>query len=132
VEEMGGPPTGAVGWALGCERMVIALQAAQRGEPSPAVDVCMVAFDEEALQENAVYADKLRNAGLRVACGYDQQSVKSQMRQANASGAAWVVMRGGDERSQGTVKLKNMHSGEEEFVKADGLVETLRQRIHPS
>jgi histidyl-tRNA synthetase len=67
-----------------------------------------------------------------VVCGFDLQSVKAQMRQANNLGAKWVVMRGGDERSQDAVKLKDMHSGAEELVPADEMVTALRQRLNRS
>ena len=121
VESMGGAPTGAVGFAIGEERLMIAL-AAVRGEEekAKAADVFLVSMDEEAIGENLVLSDALRTAGISVALLPEKASAKSQFRQANASGAPCVLIRGGDERGKGIWNLKMMESGEQkEFTKEE-------------
>jgi histidyl-tRNA synthetase len=113
VTDMGGPATGAVGFALGVERVLMALRAGSVSVPAAAAPVFLVAFDECAMQENLVLADRLRRAGITTVSAYDKQSPKAQMRQANNAGARIVLMRGGDERAADAYKLKDMTSGVE-------------------
>jgi histidyl-tRNA synthetase len=78
--------------------------------------VYLVSFDDAALRENLVLADAVRRAGITAFLSYDKQSMKAQMRHANAAGARWVIIRGEDERAQNAVKLKDMQTGEETLV----------------
>jgi len=127
IEQMGGPATGGVGFALGVERLVIALQHVARKAQQAAKTVYLVSCDEPALAENLVLADALRRAGITALAGYEQQSMKAQLRHANAAGARWAVIRGSDERAQGAVRLKNMETGDEALVPTVALVEKLRE-----
>ncbi len=125
VKEMGGPDTGGVGFGIGLERLVIALRGAEHRAAERAPDVFLVALDAAALRDNLALADTLRQRGLTVLAGYDVQSVKAQMRQANNAGAAWVVLQGEDERTQGVVKLKDMRGGSERFCAAQEAVDAI-------
>ncbi len=126
VEEMGGPPTGATGFALGVERLILALCEMKPGSRKGTAPVFFVSFDEPAVKENMILADALRRADIAAVTGYQKQSAKAQMRQANNLGARWVVMRGEDERRQGAVKVKDMSSGEERVIEESKLVDTFR------
>jgi len=117
VESMGGAPTGAVGFAIGEERLMIALAAIKGEEDNvPATDLFMVSMDEDAIGENLVLADALRTMGVSVAVLPEKASVKSQFRQANASLAPYVLIRGGDERSKGVWNLKDMKNSTQKEV----------------
>lgn len=117
VESMGGAPTGAVGFAIGEERLMIALAAIKGEEESvPTTDLFMVSMDEEAITENLVLADALRTMGVSVAVLPEKASVKSQFRQANASLAPYVLIRGGDERLKGVWNLKDMKNSTQKEV----------------
>ena len=126
VKEFGGPPTGAVGFAIGVERLIIALKKLEQTESSEKISVFFVSFDEPALIENIVFAEKLRQAGISAVTGYKKQSVKAQMRQANSLGAKWVVMRGEDERLKNSVKIKNMETSEEKIVDENEIEESVK------
>jgi histidyl-tRNA synthetase len=126
VKEFGGPPTGAVGFAIGVERLIIALKKLEQTETTEAISVFFVSFDEPALVENIVFAEKLRQAGISAVTGYKKQSVKAQMRQANSLGAKWVIMRGEDERQKNSVKIKNMETSEEKIVDENEIEENVR------
>ena len=128
VESMGGAPTGAVGFAIGEERLMIAL-AAVRGEEekAKAADVFLVSMDEEAIGENLVLSDALRTAGISVALLPEKASAKSQFRQANASGAPCVLIRGGDERGKGIWNLKMMESGEQKEVTKEEILSFFKE-----
>jgi len=126
VEDFGGPPTGAVGFAIGVERLILALKDLGKDNGEEPVSVCFVSFDEKALTENIVFAEKLRKAGISAVTAYQKQSVKAQMRQANNLDAKWVVMRGEQERAKNSVKIKNMETGKETIVSEDKIENSIR------
>ena len=128
IASMGGSPCGAVGFAIGEERLMIAL-AAVRGEDekAKAADVFLVSMDEEAIGENLSLADALRSAGIFAALLPEKASAKSQFRQANASGAPCVLIRGGDEREKGIWNLKKMESGEQKEVTKEEILSFFKE-----
>ena len=128
IQEMGGPAMGGVGFALGVERLVIALEKTAAQQRTAGMSVYLVSFDDVALRENLVLADELRRAGITALLSYEKQSIKAQMRHANAAGARWVVIRGEDERAQGAVKVKDMATGEEALVAHNAVLARLREK----
>ncbi len=115
VSQLGGPDVGAVGFALGLERIMLAL--GENGFASPQrPEVFVIALDEEILGRAWELTSHVRRAGIRTDMAYQVSSVKSLMRQANKSGAAKVVILGKDELARGVVSLKDMGSGEQEDV----------------
>lgn len=109
-EQIGGKPTPAVGWALGMERILELLkeQGLLPGQPVP--DAYAVVPDAAALPQVMPVLRALREAGARVqmhAGGADGMgSMKSQFKKADASGARWALIFGGDELARGEVALK--------------------------
>ncbi len=128
---LGGRELAGVGFAIGLERVVGVLQALGRDkdliEPPPSL-VWLVGLGGEAMKRNLALMQTLRAAGLacRMAPG---GSMKSQMRAANKSGAAWAVIRGDDELAKNMVALKNMATGEQEFLPLDQLAGKLALHI---
>ncbi|NLG34901.1 MAG: histidine--tRNA ligase [Lentisphaerae bacterium] len=128
--KLGGRELAGVGFAIGLERVVAVLQALGRDAammPPPPPLVWLVGLGEEAAGQNLVLMQKFRGAGLtcRMATG---GSMKSQMRAANKAGAAWTVIRGGDELAQGRATIKNMETGEQESLPLDQVAGELRRR----
>ncbi len=120
-----------VGFAIGLERVVGVLQTLGRDrdllEPPPPL-VWLVGLGDAAVVRNLALMQQLRAAGL--ACRMSPGgSMKSQMRAANKSGAAWTVIRGDDELAQGVAGLKDMVAGVQETLPADQLPELLAARI---
>lgn len=111
VEMFGGPPTAAVGWALGMERLLLLL--ANR------VQRCLAAFIVSSSPDRALsLANQLRQAGVSCDLDFPAQGVAArsftkQLQQANKVGAAWAVILGEEELASGTATLKNMASGEQ-------------------
>jgi histidyl-tRNA synthetase len=106
-----------VGFAMGLERMILAIQAAQE---APAVqaesrpDVWLVSMGKAAEDANFLLARTLRaESKLTVQGDFDGRSMKAQMRMANRSGARWVVICGDDELSKGVFCTKDLVSGEQ-------------------
>lgn len=124
---MGGRELAGVGFAIGLERVVGVLQALGRdaalAEPPPPL-TWLVGLGEEAAKQNLALMQSLRSAGIccRMAPG---GSMKSQMRAANKSGAAWTVIRGDEELARGVAALKDMVSGEQQNLPLARLADEL-------
>ena len=108
VEEMGGPPTPAVGWAAGIERLSMLLSATP-GVVAPVV-VIPIGDVAEAAAVDAVQS--LRRAGIRAEIGY-RGNLKRRMERANKLGARAAVIIGETEASRGVAQVKNLSTGEQ-------------------
>ena len=120
-----------VGFAIGLERVVGVLQALGRADAllaAPPKLVWLVGLGDEAMKQNLALMQRLRAANVvcRMAPG---GSMKSQMRAANKSGAAWAVIRGDDELTQGVAALKDMVAGTQETVPIQTLPGVLAAKI---
>lgn len=109
-EQIGGKPTPAVGWALGMERILELLKEQGRLPEAPVPDAYAVVPDAADVARVMPVLRALRAAGARVqmhAGGADGMgSMKSQFKKADASGACWALIFGGDELARGQVALK--------------------------
>ena len=116
VEKLGGRATPAVGWAMGIERFVALFEACGGKAPDTGADVYIVAVGEGTLQRAVGLAEQLRDAiaGIRVELNLGGGSFKSQMKRADNSNAAFALIRGERELSEGRVGLKPMHTREEQ------------------
>lgn len=117
VEELGGPPTPAIGFAIGEERILASL-AAQPGPPeSPTyTGVYVATAGSEAFPTALDLVQTLRRRGLRAAVDLEGRSLKAQMRQANKDQYRYAVILGSDELARGEATLKDMLSGEQHAV----------------
>lgn len=112
IEMIGGKPTPGIGFAMGMERLIELMKG--QGEPaSPSqCDVYMVHQGEEAQLKAFILGERIRDAGLDVvlhcATAQGAGSFKSQMKKADASGAAFAVIIGEDEVNNGVVAVKSL------------------------
>jgi histidyl-tRNA synthetase len=114
VEQVGGKPAPACGFAIGVER-VLALLEEQGLEPeTPAVDAYLVHQGEAAGRFAWEVAERLRDAGLQVVFHCGGGSFKSQMKKADASGARFAVIVGDDEAAAGRASLKALRELKEQ------------------
>jgi histidyl-tRNA synthetase len=120
-----------VGFAIGLERVVGVLQTLGRAaaliQPPPPL-VWLVGLGDAATTQNLALMQTLRAAGLVCRMAYGG-SMKSQMRAANNSGAAWAVIRGDNELAQGVIALKDLTTGVQETLLLDQLATQLLARI---
>ena len=130
VELEGGKPTPGVGFAVGFERAMLALEAFG-GEMADDVERCVYVANAGAELRDEVFslANLLRSAGIRTECDYQGRSLKSQFKQADKVGAAYMVVIGGDELASGNVRLRDMGTGEEKLVARAELVDELLGRL---
>jgi histidyl-tRNA synthetase len=123
VEQLGGPPTPALGFGLGVSRTMLALAGQER--KTWQCDVHVIWLGESAEIALAAAMD-LRRAGLNTTISDEARSMRSQMREADRLGAKQAVILGTDEVSRKVARVKDMDSGEEREVSLSDLVAELR------
>ncbi|AXS79491.1 histidine--tRNA ligase [Dechloromonas sp. HYN0024] len=131
VEQLGGKPTPACGFAMGIERL-IALIKDSGGEPAaPTPDVYLVHQGDEAARLAFRVAEGLRDQGIDVLQHCGGGSFKSQMKKADGSGALFAVIIGDDEAATGEAQLKSLRQSgmEQRKLKVDELAEAIIGQI---
>jgi histidyl-tRNA synthetase len=129
VEQLGGPPTAAVGWALGLERLVLLLAQRQASPPGPTSPDLYVVNRGEAAEGLALQlARRCRLAGLAVELDLSGSAFAKQFKRADRSGARWAVVIGETEAAQGMVVLKDLRGlgGEDRHLPLETLPELLQ------
>ena len=127
VEQLGGKPAPACGFAMGIERLIALIRDAG-GEPAgPAPDVYLVHQGEQASRLAFRVAEGLRDRGIDVLLHCGGGSFKSQMKKADGSGATFAVIIGDDEASTGEAQLKPLREegGAQLKLKVDDLAEAI-------
>ena len=110
VEDLGGPPTPGIGFALGVDRILLACDAEGAFAEAPAA-VQVFVVDVAGGQSAVVLCDRLRQAGLGVDRAFDSRSMKAQMKRADRSGATVAVIVGPDEQAAGAATVRDMRPG---------------------
>jgi len=127
IEELGGKPTPAIGFAIGMERIILNLKAQTVPiRPLPRPLVFIAHQGEEARNETVRLASRLRQAGIGVIMATGNRSLKAQLRQANNLGAQHAIIIGDEEIESGTVSLRDMTTSEQKTVKVSVLPELLK------
>jgi histidyl-tRNA synthetase len=120
VEELGGKPTPAFGFAAGIERILLAMDKNAEIEISEKRLDCFIAVPDTFVLTNAVaFAEKLRKAGLSAEIDLLGRSLKAQMREANRLNAKRVIIFGGDEFARGIYSIKDMTTGVQQELSLD-------------
>jgi len=122
IEELGGKPTPALGFAIGIERIILNLK--KQGisvPPLPQPQVFIAHIGDDAKAEAIKLAARLRQAGTGVTTAIGNKSLKAQLRQANTLGVRYTIIIGEDEIKTGTVILRDMTTGEQKTVPLDEL-----------
>jgi len=117
IEELGGKPTPAVGFAAGLERIILNLQKQKSDIPAlPKPDAFIAYLEEDAKIEAMKIASELREAGIAVIMATGDKSLRGQMRQANSLGIAYALILGEEEVSGQNVMLRDMRSGDQKSI----------------
>jgi histidyl-tRNA synthetase len=131
IERMGGKSAPACGWAMGMERVLELMKVSgSLPESQPQCDIYILHQGGETLIAAMIIAERLRSAGIDVVlfCPPDGQSAsfKSQMKKADASGAAYAVIIGPDELARNEAQIKDLRgSGEQQAVAFDQVLEAV-------
>ena len=129
MELEGGKPTPGLGFAVGFERIALALQAqgVDLGGSEPSCVYVACTPDVRSAVFGVVLA--LRNAGIRTEADYQGRSLKSQFKQADKLGARVCVVLGSDEVAAGVVTLRQMDTHEQVQVPVSDVVASVRERL---
>jgi histidyl-tRNA synthetase len=127
VETLGGPPTPAIGFAVGLERVISLLkEGGERGEKEAARSTLFIAaLGEAAKRRVAPLLFDLRKEGIRAEMDYGERSLKARMRQADRLGVRHVLIVGEEELKRGSGILRDMQSKHQEEVPLEALYDRL-------
>jgi len=133
VETCGGPPTPGIGYALGMERIILAMKN-QRSVTSEisGPDVFVVTAGQKASCEAFRLLFKIRSAGISADKDYLNRSLKAQMKHAGKTGARFAVIIGEEELVQGIVQVRDMNAKEQVAVKSSEVVGYLLDKVRYS
>ena len=130
--QLGGQDLSGIGFGLGVDRTVLALEA--EGKTIPGVEerasVFGVALGEEAKKEMVLIINKLRQAGISSDMSYGDRGLKGAMKGADRAGARFALVLGDQELANGTVALKDLAAHEQEDVALVDIVEVLAEKLH--
>ncbi|WEB43671.1 histidine--tRNA ligase [Streptomyces yunnanensis] len=129
-EMIGGPALPSVGWALGVDRTVLALEAEGITLDIPAATaVYAVPLGEEARRVLFGKVTELRRAGVATDFAYGGKGLKNAMKSANRSGARLALVAGERDLAEGVVQLKDLVSGEQTAIALDAVVDEVRRAL---
>ena len=110
VEQLGGKPTAAVGFAIGVERLLLLMEQQSVAVPDDAPQIYVVWQGEGAHMQALALAERMRNElkGLRLVVHAGGGKFKAQMKKADQSGASWALILGEQELEQQCVQVKSL------------------------
>jgi histidyl-tRNA synthetase len=129
-ESLGGPRLPGVGWALGVERTLLAMEAEGLRTPGPAgCAVFAVPLGEEAERRLFALVTDLRRAGVSADIATGGRGLKGAMKAADRSGATFAVVVGDRDLADGVAQVKEMSTGEQSELALDRLADELVHRL---
>jgi histidyl-tRNA synthetase len=116
---LGGPPTPGVGFAMGVDRVLLAMES-EGSQPPPArtPQTFVVAVGPDARAAGGALVDDLRGVGVSAIAAFEERPMKAQLKQADRAGAAFAAIVGERELADGTVTLRRLSDGIQETVPA--------------
>ncbi len=111
VEELGGPSTGAFGFAMGLERLLMAAGEPTEAAAAPRHGVYLAIAQPTLLNEGFQLAQQLRSRGVAALLDYDGRSLKAQLREADKAGVRFVAILGEQELKQHAITVKDLEQG---------------------
>ena len=125
VEQLGGRPTPAAGFAIGLERLaeLLALQGGSHQGVRP--HGYLVLLGEEAERQGLSLAERLRDAGLRIECNGGGGGLKTQLKRADRSGARHALLLGEDEVRNASITIKDLRDGAQRSIAQNELIDFL-------
>ncbi|MCR6096968.1 histidine--tRNA ligase [Salipaludibacillus agaradhaerens] len=127
VEEIGGPATPGIGFALSIERLLMALETQGIELPlEDGLDAYLVTMGDKAKTAAPKLLHQLRHEGLKVDADYLAKKVKGQMKAADRQQAKVVLIIGDEELATNSVMLKSMATGEQELVSITDITDKIK------
>jgi histidyl-tRNA synthetase len=127
IEQLGGKPTPAVGFAAGMERIVLNLKRQDIPIPTPPQPKVFLAYiGEEAKDKTIEYSSRLHSNGVSAILASSGRSLKAQLKQANALGASYTLIIGEEELEGNAVTLRDMRSGEQRRMSFEDALKSVK------
>ncbi|MDP8213107.1 MAG: histidine--tRNA ligase [Candidatus Zapsychrus exili] len=126
VSQLGGSAVDAVGFALGIERILLAIEG-KKVSNIKLLDCYVIALDESLFQKAFEILKTLRESGISADISYKATSLKNQMRYANKSCARKTIILGQDELEKGLITLKDMETGEQLQCSFEEIVNKIKE-----
>ncbi len=123
VESLGGKKSSGIGFAAGMERFLLAMNE-QNFESN--IDIYFINLDHKSISKVFSLTDKLRKNGFSVLTDTLRRSMKSQLREANRSGAKYAIILGDVELSENNITIKNLKNGEQETIQQNDLINKMQ------
>ncbi len=127
-EMLGGPPTPGIGFSIGQDRLILAVQAAATLKPATALAAYVVWMGDAALGVAARLVRELRVQGVSTEIDYDPIKIKKAMGVANKLQARFAIIIGDGELLSGKYQVKDMASGEQTELEPGAIAEYVRQK----
>ncbi|WP_432863293.1 histidine--tRNA ligase [Microbispora rosea] len=129
-EQIGGPALPSVGWALGVDRTVLAMEAeGLLAERPRGVEVFAVPLGEDARRRVFPLVSELRRAGLAVDMAFGGRGVKGAMKAADRSGARYALILGDRDIEAGAVQVKDLTTADQTAVPLAEVVQFLKGKL---
>jgi len=132
IEQLGGKPNHAIGFAMGMERMLALLETREDIPVAKAVDAYLIRVGEKAEREGLRFAETIRSEipSLKLQIAGDGGSFKSQFKKADKTGADFAIILGDDEVERGEVGIKFLRQNLDQQTIPQGLVVSfLREQL---
>ncbi len=131
IEELGGAPTGAIGFACGIERLLIAAGKENIQFPKTTEKIVYaIALGEPCFIKLFEITQILRKNQVPAILNFEQRSLKSQMRQADKSNCAFALILVDNELKSNSIIIKDMQSGQQHTANLENVVEELKNKIN--
>ncbi len=118
IEEMGGKPMPALGFAMGIERLILTMQSQECDFiPAKKCDIYIASMGEKALEKAVILAKELRDDGYYAEYDVMGRGLKAQMKYADKIGATFTMVLGDNELESKKARLKNMETGNETDIR---------------
>ena len=129
-EQLGGPSTPGIGFGMGLERLLLALEVEGVSLPDEKeLDIFFISIGEKVQEQTVRLIQQLRLEGLTVDKDYQGRKIKAQFKAADRLNAKYVIILGEDELNNNMVKVREMESGEEIEVSMEELVKTMKEKL---
>ncbi|MGH8632127.1 MAG: His/Gly/Thr/Pro-type tRNA ligase C-terminal domain-containing protein, partial [Burkholderiales bacterium] len=120
-----------IGWALGTDRLVLALEQTEAGKAAPRLDAFIVWLGDAAYKRARQLARTLRDAGVSVEIPYEEMKMKKALGRADQLAARYAVILGEDELKAGAFTLRDLSSGSQRSLSEPDLMkELVKPRIN--
>jgi histidyl-tRNA synthetase len=128
-EALGGPHVPGVGFGMGLERVLLALEDEALAPPDePGLEAFVVGFGEAGRAKARELLRLLRAAGVPTDAAFEERPLGAQLKMADRAGARWAAIIGKKEAAAGTVTLRRLEDGSQETVPETEVIDRIRRK----